>query len=79
MDALGELGLELWSGAVPDSPSGLGFVGRKAHTLILCVPGRGWLPTGRPAEVHPVEVTVSGAAAGETTLPGGPLTVRRVS
>jgi catechol 2,3-dioxygenase-like lactoylglutathione lyase family enzyme len=45
-----ELGLELWSGDL-DS---LGFVGRKAHTLILCRPGRGWLPTGRPAEQHPV-------------------------
>jgi catechol 2,3-dioxygenase-like lactoylglutathione lyase family enzyme len=51
-----ELGLELWSGGF----DGLAFVGRKAHTLILCRPGRGWLPTGRPAERHPVEVAVSG-------------------
>jgi catechol-2,3-dioxygenase len=51
-----ELGLELWSGDL-DS---LAFVGRKAHTLILCRPGRGWLPTGRPAREHPVDVLVAG-------------------
>jgi hypothetical protein len=50
-----ELGIELWSGDLDT----LGFVGRKAHTLILCHPGRGWLPTGRPAEPHRVEVVVS--------------------
>ena len=50
-----ELGIELWSGDL----DALGFVGRKAHTLILCHPGRGWLPTGRPAEPHPVEVALA--------------------
>jgi len=54
-----EHGLELWSGDLDT----LGFVGRKAHTLILCHPGRGWLPTGRPAEPHPVEAVLSGARA----------------
>jgi hypothetical protein len=54
-----DLGLVLWSGAVDDS-GGLGFVGRQAHTLILTGPGRGWLPTGRPAELHPVAVTIAG-------------------
>ena len=67
-----ELGLELWSGSVDDDASGLGFVGRKAHTLILAAPGRGWLPTGRPAEVHPVAVTIAGGdRTGEVVLPGG--------
>jgi catechol 2,3-dioxygenase-like lactoylglutathione lyase family enzyme len=66
-----ELGLELWSGGVDDD-TGLGFVGRKAHTLILAGPGRGWLPTGRPAEVHPVAVTIAGGdRGGELALPGG--------
>lgn len=50
-----ELGLELWSGDL----DGLAFVGRKAHTLILSRPGRGWLPTGRPAEPHPVGIELS--------------------
>lgn len=54
-----DLGLALWSGAVDDT-GGLGFVGRQAHTLILTGPGRGWLPTGRPAERHPVDVTIAG-------------------
>jgi hypothetical protein len=51
---LEERGLELWSGSI-DEPDGLAFVGEKARTLILARPGRGWLPTGRPAEPHPVE------------------------
>jgi catechol-2,3-dioxygenase len=53
-----ELGLELWSGDAEQ----LAFVGAKAHTLILAPPGRGWLPTGRPAEPHAAAVTVSGGA-----------------
>jgi D-alanyl-D-alanine carboxypeptidase len=54
---LGELeteGLELWSGTVGE-PDRLAFVGEKGRTLILAPPGRGWLPTNRPAEPHPVE------------------------
>ena len=51
---LEERGLELWSGSI-DEPDSLGFVGAKGRTLILARPGRGWLPTGRPAEPHPVD------------------------
>jgi catechol 2,3-dioxygenase-like lactoylglutathione lyase family enzyme len=51
-------GLELWYGEV-GREEGLGFVGRKAHTLILVPTGRPWLPTGRPAESHPVEVVLA--------------------
>jgi hypothetical protein len=47
-------GLELWSGTV-DEPDRLAFVGEKGRTLILAPPGRGWLPTDRPAEPHRVE------------------------
>jgi catechol-2,3-dioxygenase len=72
-----DLGLAVWSGRVPTDASGLAFVGRKAHTLILCAPGRGWLPTGRPAEPHAVDVTLSGASERAAALPGGPLCVRR--
>ena len=56
-----ELGLEVWDGAV-EGEGRLAFVGEKARTLILCRAGRGWLPTGRPAEAHPVEVTLSGTS-----------------
>ena len=54
---LEKLGLELWDGDV-DRPGGLGFVGERGRTLILAPTGRGWLPTGRPAEVHPVDATI---------------------
>ena len=50
-----ELGLELWSGDAEQ----LGFVGAKAHTLVISPPRRGWLPTGRPAEAHAATVAVS--------------------
>jgi catechol 2,3-dioxygenase-like lactoylglutathione lyase family enzyme len=63
-----ELGLSLWYGDVTGASS-LAFVGRKAHTLILCRPGRGWLPTGRPAEIHPVEVTISGGRTASVEFP----------
>jgi hypothetical protein len=47
-------GLELWDGTV-DKPDRLAFVGEQGRTFILAPAGRGWLPTGRPAEPHPVE------------------------
>jgi hypothetical protein len=56
-----ELGLEVWDGTV-EGEGRLAFVGEKARTLILCRAGRTWLPTGRPAEAHPVEVTLAGAS-----------------
>jgi hypothetical protein len=72
--ALARIGLELWSGGVEET-TGLGFVGRKAHTLIVSGERRGWLPTGRPAEPHPVAVTIRGGEPGEATVPGAPATV----
>jgi catechol 2,3-dioxygenase-like lactoylglutathione lyase family enzyme len=73
-----ELGLHVWSGSVPEPGSSeLAFIGRKAHTLILSAAGRGWMPTGRPAESHAVEVTVSGTPLRAADLPGGELRVRR--
>ena len=54
-----ELGLALWDGTV-DEPRRLAFVGERARTLILCPAGRGWLPTGRPAEIHPTRIVLSG-------------------
>jgi catechol 2,3-dioxygenase-like lactoylglutathione lyase family enzyme len=65
-----ELGLEVWDGTVAGEGR-LAFVGEKARTLILCRPGRPWLPTGRPAEAHPVEVTLSGPAEGIVALDAG--------
>ncbi len=59
-------GIEVWDG---DPAVGIAFLGRRAHTVILCAPGRGWLPTRRPAEAHPVAVTLS-SAQGETLIVG---------
>jgi hypothetical protein len=50
-------GLVTWDG---DPAGGIAFLGRRAHTLILNAPQRGWLPTRRPAEPHPVTVTMAG-------------------
>lgn len=65
-----DLGLELWDGTVAEEGR-LAFVGEKARTLILCRAGRPWLPTGRPAEAHPVEVVLSGRPEGEVPLDAG--------
>jgi catechol 2,3-dioxygenase-like lactoylglutathione lyase family enzyme len=64
------LGLEVWSGTVAEEGR-LAFVGQKARTLILCRAGRPWLPTGRPAEAHPVEVALAGRPEGEVPLASG--------
>ena len=59
---LEEIGFTLWAGGI-DEVDSLGFVGEKGRTLILTRPGRGWLPTGRPAEPHPVSIEFGGPAA----------------
>jgi hypothetical protein len=63
------LGIPLWDGTV-DEPGRLAFMGDREGVLILSPEGRGWMPTGRSAEEHPVEALVSGERDGETTLPG---------
>ncbi len=65
-----ELALEMWDGAA-DAEGRLAFVGEKARTLILCRGGRPWLPTGRPAEAHPLEVVLTGDPPGNVPLPAG--------
>jgi hypothetical protein len=57
--ALEPLGIELWSGTLDG-------------VLILSAPGRGWMPTGRQAELWPVDVEVDGPQAAEAALPGTP-------
>jgi hypothetical protein len=67
--ALRPLGLELWDGTL-EGEGRLGFLGERGRTLILCPPGRGWLPTRRPAEVHPLEAALSGPREGEAAADG---------
>ena len=67
--ALERVGLELWDGTL-EEPGRLAFVGEPARTLILSPEGRGWLPTGRPAEPHPVSALLTGPPVGEVTAAG---------
>src|SRR5262245_19248950 len=72
---LRELGVEQWEGSIEEAGR-LAFVGEKARTLILSPPGRGWLPTGRPAEAHPCELELSETSEGEALLDGGRYRIR---
>lgn len=65
-----DLGVGLWDGTV-DGEGRLAFVGEKGRTLILCREGRPWLPTGRPAEAHPVVVVLAGSVEGTVPLAAG--------
>jgi hypothetical protein len=70
-DALAQtFALRVWSGSVSEEGR-LGFVGEKGRTLILSRAGRPWLPTGRPAEAHPVELVLTGVDDGEVRLRSG--------
>jgi catechol 2,3-dioxygenase-like lactoylglutathione lyase family enzyme len=68
--ALARLGIHLWRGSL-DEPDGLAFAGERGRTLILCPPGRGWLPLRRPAEPHPAELLLAGVGAGSVELEAG--------
>jgi catechol 2,3-dioxygenase-like lactoylglutathione lyase family enzyme len=61
------LDLTVWDGQVADR-NALAFVGEPARTLILVPTGRGWLPTGRPAQRHPLEAVLSAERSGDDVL-----------
>ena len=63
------LELGLWDGSLEEGR--LAFLGERARTLILGPTGRGWLPTGRPAERHRVEAVLSDGPARTVELEGG--------
>lgn len=67
---LEQLGIPLYDGSVEPGPGRLGFFGERARTFIVGPVGRGWLPTGRPAEPHPVDASVSGPRDAEATVGG---------
>jgi hypothetical protein len=64
------LRMPLWQGSV-EKEGRLAFVGEPGRTLILAPAGRGWLPTGRPAEKHPVEAVLSGPPSRAAVLESG--------
>jgi hypothetical protein len=69
-DGLRPLGLGLWDGTL-DEPGRLAFLGERGRTLILAPQARGWMPTGRPAERHPLEAELSGVRPGSVELEEG--------
>jgi catechol 2,3-dioxygenase-like lactoylglutathione lyase family enzyme len=73
--ALDTVRIGLWDGTV-DEPGRLAFMGGRDGVLILSPVGRGWMPTRRPAEVHPTEAVVVGTHDAGITLPGTPHHVR---
>jgi hypothetical protein len=74
--ALEPLGIRLSDGSL--EPGRLAFMGDREGVLILCPEGRGWMPTGRSAEPHPVEATVAGNRPEEVVLPGTQHRIRAV-
>ena len=73
-----QLGLAVWHGTV-EEPGRLAFVGDPARTFILAPPGRGWLPTGRAAEPHPVEVRIAARKDAEVELEDSRYRIRSVA
>jgi hypothetical protein len=69
---LARLELDVFAGGGTD----LAFLGEPTGTVIVAAIGRGWLPLDRPAETHPVHLTVAGAPKGVVRTAGH--TVRRV-
>lgn len=73
-----ELNLHVWDGTL-DVPHRIAFVGERARSLILSRPGRGWRPTGRPAEPYPIEVVLAGTSAGDIQLEASVYRIRSLS
>jgi hypothetical protein len=73
---LERIGIHLWDGEV--APGCLAFMGSRDGVLILAPSGRGWLPTRRPAEPHPVDAVVAGERDAEATFGGLPYRIRTI-
>lgn len=56
----------MWDGVL--APGRLAFFGSRGRVFIVTSEGRGWLPTGRAAEAHPVEATITGDTATEVAV-----------
>jgi catechol 2,3-dioxygenase-like lactoylglutathione lyase family enzyme len=67
VQTLAGAGLRMWSGDV-QGPEALAFVGRHAHTLIVCPRARLWMPTMQPAELHPLTAVLRDGDARPVTV-----------
>jgi catechol 2,3-dioxygenase-like lactoylglutathione lyase family enzyme len=70
------LQMPLWSGTVGEKGR-LAFIGEAGRTLILAPAGRGWAPSGRPAEQHPAEAVLTGPPNRAVTLEDGRYRISR--
>ena len=66
LNAFRALEIPHWDGELGNRDR-LAFFGEKGRTFILAPRGRGWLPTDRPAEMHPV-TAVLGSPSGVLEL-----------
>lgn len=72
---VGELETRLGLPAYGEWDEQFAAVGDARGLLIVVRRGRGWLPTGRPAEAHEASVTLRGEASGEYA-PGSPYRIQ---
>jgi catechol 2,3-dioxygenase-like lactoylglutathione lyase family enzyme len=54
---------------------GLTAIGDATGAVLVSPVGRGWIPTGLPAEPAPTTIVADGSPAGRTEIPGGPYVV----
>jgi catechol 2,3-dioxygenase-like lactoylglutathione lyase family enzyme len=54
---------------------GLTAIGDAVGAVLVSPLGRGWIPTGLPAERWPTTIVADGTPAGRTEIPGGPYVV----
>ncbi|HEX2506229.1 MAG TPA: VOC family protein [Gaiellaceae bacterium] len=57
---------------------GLTAVGDVTGAVLVSPRGRGWIPTGLPAEPWPTTIVAGGETPGRTEIPGGPYVVETV-
>jgi hypothetical protein len=58
---------------------GLTAVGDATGAVLVSPRGRGWIPTGLPAEPWPTTIVAGGDTPGRTEIPGGPYLVETVA
>jgi catechol 2,3-dioxygenase-like lactoylglutathione lyase family enzyme len=59
--------------------AGLTAIGDSTGAVLVSPRGRGWIPTGLPAEPWPTTIVAKGATPGRTEIPGGPYVVEAVA
>jgi catechol 2,3-dioxygenase-like lactoylglutathione lyase family enzyme len=58
---------------------GLTAIGDATGAVLVSPRGRGWIPTGLPAEPAPATIVADGGPPGRTEIPGGPYVVEALA